>query len=339
MKPDIEAVIESRIAAAWPGTTLTTEPVPLTGGFWASMYRLRLDGQPPSVPGDVVFRIAPDAPMGAKEIAVQQTIAEMGFPTPHVRLTGAVDTDLGGIWSVMDFAVGAPPLGNLNGIAALRGAAGLFARLPVQLAAMMAGIHRLDPEPVSAAVAAVTPTVAWTVEDLCRQFEASADALSRPDLAASARALTACRPAETTAVICHGDLHPFNLLVEKNGDVVVVDWTAAIRADPAYDVAFTAMLLGNPPLDAPGPLRPVIRWIGSRLARRFVTRYRAIAIHDDLGALAWYRALHGTRILIEAASLDARGGSSDARHPFQALVPVAVLAVSAVTGTPITTPR
>jgi aminoglycoside phosphotransferase (APT) family kinase protein len=302
------------------------------------MYRLRLDGQPPSVPGDVVFRIAPDAPMGAKEIAVQQTIAEMGFSTPHVRLAGAVDTDLGGIWSVMDFAAGTPPLGDLNGIAALRGAAGLFARLPVQLASMMAGIHGLDPEPVSAAVAAAAPTVAWTVDDLCPQFEASADALGRPDLVAAVRALTACRPAETTTVVCHGDLHPFNLLVKENGDVVVVDWTAAVRADPAYDLAFTAMLLANPPLDAPGPLKPIIRWVGSRLARRFVTRYLAVTHHDDFGTLDWYRALHGTRILLEAASLDARGGSS-ARHPFQALVPVAASAVRAVTGTPITTQR
>jgi len=303
------------------------------------MNRLRLDGQPPSVPRDVVFRIAPDAPMGAKEIAVQQTVAEMGFPTPHVRLTGAVDSDLGGVWSVMDFAAGSPPLGNLNGIAALRGAAGLFARLPVQLASMMAGIHRLDPEPVSAAVAAVTPAVAWTVEDLLQQFDASTDALSRPDLVAAVRMLTACRPAERTTVICHGDLHPFNLLVDENGDVMVVDWTVAVRAEPAYDLAFTAILLANPPLDAPGPLKPVIRWVGSRLARRFMTRYRAIAEHDDLESLAWYRALHGTRILLEAASLDARGGPSDARHPFHALVPVAASAVSAVTGEPITTQR
>ena len=339
MKPDTQALIASRIAAAWPGTNLTTEPVPLTGGFWASMYRLRLGGQPPSVPTDVVFRIAPDAPMGAKEIAVQQTIAEMGFPTPHVRLAGSVDADLGGVWSVMDFAAGTPPLGDLNGIAALRGAAGLFARLPVQLASMMAGIHGLDPEPVSAAVAAAAPTVAWTVDHLCQEFDAGADALSRPDLVTAVRALTACRPAEKTTVICHGDLHPFNLLVEENGDVVVVDWTAAVRAEPAYDVAFTSMLLANPPLAAPGPLKPIIRWIGSRLARRFVTRYRAIASHDDLASLDWYRALHCTRILLEAASLDARDGSSDARHPFHALVPVAASAVSAVTGTPITPPR
>ena len=142
----ISTLIGSRIAEAWPGTTLATEPTPLTGGFWASMYRLRLDGQPRAVPTEVVFRIAPDAAMGAKELAVQQAVAELGFPTPRVRLTRPVDDELGGAWSIMDFAPGTPPLGDLNGIAALRSAPALFTRVPGQLADPMAALHTLDPD-------------------------------------------------------------------------------------------------------------------------------------------------------------------------------------------------
>lgn len=140
-------------------------------------------------------------------------------------------------------------------------------------------------------------------------------------------------------MICHGDLHPFNLLVVDDGDVTVIDWTAAIRAEPAYDVAFTAMLLGNPPLDAPGPLGAVIHWVGGRLARRFVNRYRTIAPANDLGALDWYRALHGTRILIEVASLEAKHGPGVGGHPFGTLIPAATKALSAITGTVITPPN
>jgi aminoglycoside phosphotransferase (APT) family kinase protein len=335
-KTDKSSLIRARIAEAWPGTTLAAEPAPLTGGFWASMYRLRLEGQPPDVPPKVVFRIAPDAAMGAKELTVQQTVAEMGFPTPKVRLSRPADADLGGAWSVMDFAVGAPPLGDLNGVAALRRAPGLFARLPGQLAMPMAALHALDPEPASQAVAAAAPTVAWRVDDLVEHFESAAEMLGRPDLAAAVRSLAARRPPEGTTVVCHGDLHPFNLLVRDNGDVTVVDWTAALRAEPAYDVAFTALLLANPPLDAPGPLAAVIRWVGGRLARRFVARYRAIAPDHDLRALDWYRALHGTRILLEAATLEARHGPGAGGHPFGALMPAAASALHAVTGTAIT---
>ncbi len=91
------------------------------------------------------------------------------------------------------------------------------------------------------------------------------------------------------------------------------------------------MLLANPPLDASGPLRAVIRGVGARLARRFVAHYRAIAPHRDLRALDWYSALHGVRILIEAASLEGRHGPGAGRHPFEALVPAAESAVRAVT--------
>jgi aminoglycoside phosphotransferase (APT) family kinase protein len=336
-KTDTSGLISARIAEAWPGTTLATEPAPLTGGFWASMYRLRLVGQPPPVPTDVVLRIAPDAAMGAKELAVQRTVADLGFSTPKVRLTGPTDAELGGTWSVVDFAPGIPPLADLNGIGALRHAPGLFARLPGQLAGPMAALHALDPEPVSKAVVDAAPTVAWRVDDLVEHFQVAAEMLGRPDLATAVRVLADSRPPEGKTVICHGDLHPFNLLVRDNGDITVVDWTGAIRAEPAFDVAFTAMLVANPPLDAPGPLAAVIRWVGSHLARRFVARYRAVTPDHDLRALDWYRALHGTRILLEAASLEARHGPGAGGHPFGALMPAAASALRAVTGAPITT--
>jgi aminoglycoside phosphotransferase (APT) family kinase protein len=330
----IPALIRARIGEAWPGTTLAEPPTPLAGGFWAAMYRLRLEGQPAPVPSDVVFRIAPDAAMGAKELVVQRTVADLGYPTPHVRLSGPADVELGGTWSVMDFAAGSPPLGDLNGLAAIRRAPRLFGRLPQQLAAPMARLHDLDPEPVTSAVDAAAPSVAWSVGALLEHFETAADGLGRGDLTSAIRILISRRPAEGVTVVCHGDLHPFNLLVRDGGDITVIDWTAAIRADPAYDVAFTAMLVANPPLHAPGPLGSIIRRIGAALARRFIVRYQDLAPHHDLSALDWYRALHSARILIEAASIEARSGSTEG-HPFGALLPAATAALRNATGTPL----
>lgn len=332
IKSDTQTLIRSRVGDVWPGATLTAEPTPLTGGFWASMYRLHLDGQPAGVPSDVVFRIAPDTAMGAKELAVQHAVADKGFATPYVRLSGPSDDELGGPWSITDFAAGSSPLADLNGIAALRRAPALFARLPRQLAEPMAALHALDPEPATSAVASTAPTVAWTVGDLLAHFETASTALARPDLSAAVQALARCRPPEGPTVVCHGDLHPFNLLVDDAGHVTVIDWTAAIRAEPAYDVAFTSMLVANPPLDAPGPLGVVIGWVGRRLASRFIARYREAAPGHDLTNLDWYRALHGARILIEAATIDARPGSTGP-HPFQALVPAATAMLGSVAGT------
>jgi aminoglycoside phosphotransferase (APT) family kinase protein len=70
-------------------------------------------------------------------------------------------------------------------------------------------------------------------------------------------------------VVCHGDLHPFNLLVE--GDhLTVLDWTPALLAPPARDVGFTSLLLQEPPLIVPAAVRRIVRRVGGSLARRSV---------------------------------------------------------------------
>jgi len=314
------------IEAAWPGT-IVTDAQPLHGGFWAAMQRLTVTGQPDGVPTELVFRVAPDGPMGAKELAVQRSVADLGFPTPVVRLAG---TDGATTWSVMDFASGSPPLDGLDGLAALRKGPSILRRLPGQLAEPLARLHQLDSGPVTDAVAACAPSVAWTVDDLLEHFEAAADILGHKDLTATIRRLTAARPPAGTTVVCHGDYHPFNLLVTHEGSATVLDWTGAILADPAFDLAFTTLLLENPPLHAPGPLHPVISAVGRRLAHRFTAAYQQAAPLVDLSALSWYRALHGTRILIELASMaDRRPGGADG-HPFTTLRPAAEAAIDRV---------
>jgi aminoglycoside phosphotransferase (APT) family kinase protein len=302
------------------------------------MYRVEVRGQPASVPRELVFRLAPDRPMGAKEAAVQRIVAELGYPTPAVRLVGS-DGHLDGVWSVMDFATGTPPLGNLDGLAALRNGPGLFARLPVQLAETMTELHALDPVPVTAAVREAAPTVAWSIDELLDAYGDGAEALGRDDLVAAVDALRHGRPEEECVVICHGDLHPFNLLIDDDRHLTVIDWTAAIRAAPAYDVAFTAMLLANPPLAAPGPLGAVLRFVGTRIANRFIASYGRLAPDSDLGQLDWYRALHGVRLILTALSHEDRHGPFDADHPFGALVPAAVSAITVTTHVPIERPR
>ena len=85
---------------------------------------------------------------------------------------------------------------------------------------------------------------------------------------------------------------------------------------------------------APGPLGAVVEWVGGRLSHRFVARYGALAPQVDLGALDWYQALHGARMLIEAASIEARHGPN-AGHPFGALIPAASTAPNAIPGVPV----
>ena len=322
---DLQSLVATRLVEEWPGTRLVEAPQPLTGGFWAAMYRVQLVGQPTPVPSDLVVRIAPDPLMAAKETAVQRSLAVLGYPTPRVWLERVGDDRLGGSWTVMDFVAGRSPLAGLDGAAALRRAPTLFARLPGLLAEPMARLHAVDPGPVSTAVKHAAPDAAWDVDALLGHFERGAAALDRHDLVLAVRQVADLLPEAGPAVICHGDLHPFNVLVRDDG-VTVLDWTAAIRAEPAYDLAFTALLLGNPPLAASGPLGAVIRRVGGVLAQRFLRRYRSLSTCEHLGLIEWYSALHGVRILVERASL----GPNAAGHPFEALAPAAHAAIGAV---------
>jgi aminoglycoside phosphotransferase (APT) family kinase protein len=306
------------LAEQWPHVEVE-HVEPLVGGQWATMARARLAGTAGDVPADVVVRVVPDPAMGAKELAVQAAAVSVGIRTPRVHLTGDVGGPLGGAWAVMDFVDGAPMLAGLDGAGAVRQFPALFRHLPRRLADTMASIHRVDPEPVARRVRAAAPGVAFTVDEVLAHLEAGA--VAEPWLVGALGRLRAARPSQDGAVLCHGDLHPFNLLAGPGGDLTVLDWTAAAVAPPAYDVALTWLLLGHPPLAAPAALRPAIRGAGALLARRFVAGYRAANPGAPLDALGWYAGLHATRILVDLALWRAAGDSRAAAHPWRLVEP------------------
>ena len=248
--------VGARLSQVWPGV-VTGTPVPLTGGYWASMFRVPVTGQPDGVASDLVVRFAPHPAMGAKEAEVQRAVAAQGFPTPSVWVS-VRDESRDGWWSVMDFSHG------------------------------------------------------------------------KPAVVAALDALADDQPRAGGEVVCHGDLHPFNVL-ERGGELVVLDWTGALLAHPCFDLAFTELLLANPPLVLPGPLRPVGRSAGRLLARRFMTSYARANPRVSLDHLDWFRALHSARVLVEATNWRNVHGPAGARHPFLAVAPAAAEHLAAVT--------
>jgi aminoglycoside phosphotransferase (APT) family kinase protein len=117
-------------------------------------------------------------------------------------------------------------------------------------------------------------------------------------------------------VICHGDLHPFNLLVD-HGQVTVLDWSAAILGPAAYDVAFTSLLLTEPPMTVPRPLQPVVAGAGRTLSRIFQRRYRSYSGYSiDPVSLRWHQGLVCLRVLVEVAGWDNAARQTRAGHPW-----------------------
>ena len=325
-----ERILEA-LRGRWPTVGLVDEPRPITGGQWATIRRLCLTGAPDGVPTDLVLRVAPHAEMAAKEQAVQAAVADGGARTPRIYLTGPAGGPLEDAWALMDLAPGTPLLADLDGLAALGRLPQILRRLPRQLADTMAGIHRLDPDPVIDRVRAAAPSVAFAVDELWPHLRAGAEAGARPDLVTAIERLAGAQPPQGPIVVCHGDLHPFNLLA-AGPRLTILDWTSALAAPPAYDVAFTWLLLRHPPLATPRALRPALAAGSAVLARRFIRRYQRANPAADLTQLGWYAAVHAARILGDHATWARTGDPRARHHPWHLIAPGAATALSRATG-------
>jgi len=324
-----------RTATGRRGLAFEREPVSLTGGFWAELLAFSLCDPPPGWPRDLVARLMPEAGVARKETIVQAAVSAAGYRTPAVRASGEPGDGLGRAFMIMDRAAGAPLMPGLIGanalVAGLRQAAGM----PEALASAMAALHALDPQPVRDQLA--TPgDVPVTLGGMLTALRASAVRCQRGDLATAAEWLIDHPRPDEPEVICHGDLHPFNVLAAGD-QVTVLDWSASLLAPAAYDVAFTTSMLCEPPLELPGPLRPLARRGGRLLAGRFLRRYQVHAgtsiSHEDV---RWHRAVVSLRALTEVA-IWAHDGTIGQRagHPWLACGPALAAHLAVVTGAAI----
>jgi len=334
-----EALLEVlRTATGTPTLEFADPPRALSGGFWAELVAFRLRGAPDGWNGDLVARLMPDPAIAGKESAVQAEVAAQGFPTPTVHLVGGPDDGLGRAFMVMDLADGGPWLDGLDGTGAIAALPRLARRLPDALGEAMAALHRLDVEPVRARLANLDGAAAIEVPDYLARIRERAALLGRDDLESAVLWLEANPPLPEPAVICHGDLHPFNLLVDTADAVTVLDWSASLLAPGAYDVAFTSLLLSEPPLAVPRAVSPATRAAGRLLARRFrrtYTRERGGGI--DPASLRWHEGVVCLRALVEVAGWVAAGEVDGHRgHPWLISGPAFARRLSGLTGASVT---
>jgi aminoglycoside phosphotransferase (APT) family kinase protein len=104
--------------------------------------------------------------------------------------------------------------------------------------------------------------------------------------ASLARALEFLPPPASTARLCHGDLHPSNVLVGRDGPVIV-DWFDASRGDPIADVARSSLTLlsdgAEPPRHLPGSDRATL----GVLTAAYLARLRERLEIDDEVLARW----------------------------------------------------
>jgi aminoglycoside phosphotransferase (APT) family kinase protein len=312
-----------RATTGRPELAFAAEPTPLTGGFYAEMLRFSLIDPPMDLGGELVARIIPNEELGRWEATVQSELTRQHFASPAVRLTAPATGPLGRFLIVMDLVPGTPPLAGLTLGGLVRQIPTLVRTLPDQLARITAELHRLDPGPLVTALDALDSPVPTTLSGFISERIENATTLGRDDLVQAGRRLLQTEPHTTTRVICHGDLHPLNLLVTEQGGVLI-DWTVARVAHPAFDLAFTQLMLSNPPMPMPAAAKAALGPLARSIAGRFLRRYRSMAapvadLNDEV--LGWHRQVHALRALVELASWDA-AGHRPPHHPWVVLEPV-----------------
>jgi uncharacterized protein (TIGR02172 family) len=75
--------------------------------------------------------------------------------------------------------------------------------------------------------------------------------------------------------LCHGDYHPGNVILTKDGPIVI-DWMTASAGSPWTDVARTSLLLSIGPKGAGKLVSPMIRMIIELYHRTYLNQYHAL---------------------------------------------------------------
>jgi aminoglycoside phosphotransferase (APT) family kinase protein len=277
-----------------PGLDFAEPPAPLGGGFDTEIYAFRLRRAPAGFDGPLVLRVLRahhDPARVLREAATQNTLAAQGYPAPRVLLATADPAPLGAAFAIMPRAPGVPLLSRLVGMA------GVLVEAQLRL-------HALDPTPLRATLP--------DFDDYLAALAHRIDAASLSGLAPLLAWLRERRPRpDTGAVICHGDLHPQNILVEGRAVSGVLDWPNALVAEPAFDVASTLSILRFVPagLAVPGPLRWLARAGQQILAGRYLAGYRRRR-PIDAGRLAYYEVAAAMRALVRNGESRRRGAGA-----------------------------
>ncbi|HJQ55610.1 MAG TPA: phosphotransferase [Vineibacter sp.] len=269
--------------AQWlgPAVHLRGAPQRLTGGESAECYRFEIQDQPKDVPAALVLRLQHDNRAAARECAIQGAVAAVGFATPPVFRAGQSTSAFGRPFAIIGFVDGRDPIKDRS-----------LRSIPAILADTMLRLHRLDPD---------TARTALTSAGLAAQDTgipaALAELAASPDAAvARAAQWLAPRAPHTDQVICHGDLHGFNLLLDQGRVRAVLDWELAALAPREYDVARTETLFALMPGIGPPLLGGLIRRLGRRAARQFVNAYET-QVRLDGDTLDFCRAFHALRLI------------------------------------------
>jgi aminoglycoside phosphotransferase (APT) family kinase protein len=255
-------------------------PTPISGGFDTIIHGLRLSGRAGDWSGPLVLRIMTRGTSGMRvlrEAAAHAALDTAGFPVPRVLLAEPDPAPLGAPFLIMQRLPGE----TMWSAAQAQGLAALLA-IPRRLAEIHARLHRVSGEALRESaqtfgVDLATMGVDARVEDVGRRI----DRAGLGGLSEGARWLVRNRPAPAQAeVICHGDFHPHNIMVEGGRLSGVIDWADVTLAEPTYDIAGLRVIALYADLGVPAWARGPTNMARRLMVSRYMSVYRSAAPLD-----------------------------------------------------------
>lgn len=271
-------------------------PTPVTEATSTWVWFVALDGAPADLARPLVLRVfrPGEAEVAARDEALSAALLPHGVPLPATRWRGSLAGTHPAV--LQDRLPGRPAVELLAG-PQLRRVLTSLATVQAQLHAV--SVDRIPLDRVDATsyldrdlavrrarVRAADPTGTW---DWLRATAAAHDHTAPDD-----------------QVVCHGDFHPLNALVNADGAVSVVDWTDACIADRHHDVGRTTAIYWFASVVAGSrvervALRMLRRWMVGTHQR---TYERVAGRRLDPRRLSWWQTVHLYRSWLQLCELD-----------------------------------
>jgi aminoglycoside phosphotransferase (APT) family kinase protein len=253
-------------------------PALFAGGFENRVYGFQLEPTEQEFSGPLVLRLFEPQGETARvhhEFALQNALADLGFPAPRVFVSEDDVDILGGPFTIMEQLRGTAVYTNSIGLSnALPMWVELSVRAPRRRAEIHARLHALDADVIVRKMddAGIAPaTLGFRLEQIRKRIEL--DGLS--GLRRGIDWLLEHQPPnDVRLVVCHGDLWGGNILSERSQITGVLDWSMATLAPAELDVANTSVGMRYAVPQMPGALRAFLRPIQYEGSLRYLREYR-----------------------------------------------------------------
>jgi len=279
-----------RSATSCPALAYAEAPTRMSGGYDATILRFGLRNAPDPFSGPLVLRLfqsAVDTQRAPREAAVQNALAGLGYLAPRAFIAEPRIELLGGPFLIMERMPGRPLGSEFEGLSiqGFRQTLDILGQLPrirrEVLRLWDEAQTRLHTLSVSDFVDRVERAgfsgANFTYDSQLASLRASAEELGLNQLRPAFDWLSVDKPPQTqTAVICHGDFQPLNILADHGRLTGVIDWVKATIADPAFDYGAVLAIFATVPIRVPAGLHRALRALMNNLARAHSRRCRSL---------------------------------------------------------------